>query len=268
MSRPRVARHHDDRGVTLVELTVAMAVFLILITITFPVLNTFYSVDNGITKTVASVNQILPATTTLERYLRSAVQPAPPTVVTPGLPGTPIPMFAPVAGASPQTYQVGSNSFAFYSNVGDQYGPVLVNGSVSGPNSSNLYTLTITAQEADSGTCPGTAAPMSTSPTSTCTYTNNPKKPIGVLANVTNGSAADANPIFAYSIVANNDGTPQFASPYTVPLGWQCTSATACNPANMTAVQITINTQATVGSLASIKTVVYFQAPSYTATVG
>jgi prepilin-type N-terminal cleavage/methylation domain-containing protein len=96
-------RGRDDSGVTLVELMVSMSVFLVLITITFPVLNTFFSVDNSVTKTVSAVNQILPATTTLERYLRSAVQPAPATVVTPGLPGIPVPMFAPVAGSSPTT---------------------------------------------------------------------------------------------------------------------------------------------------------------------
>jgi prepilin-type N-terminal cleavage/methylation domain-containing protein len=259
-------RQHDrdDSGVTLVELMVAMSIFLVLITITFPVLNTFFSVDNSMAKTVASVNQILPATTTLERYLRSAVQPAPATVVTAGLPGTPVPMFAPVSGVS--TFQMNPNSVTFYSNVGDANGPEQVAATTTGPVK-GLYTLTITAQRADAKTCPGSGSSMSsTSPT--CTYTLNPTKIIAVINSITNGSSSDANPIFQYSITANSDGTPAYPASTTTAAGWTCTSATSCNPANLISMQIYLNTQATVGSLTSIKTVVYFIAPTYSAPVG
>lgn len=257
----------DDSGMTLVEVLVAMGVFMVLIGITFPVLNTFFSVDTGVAQTVSAVNQLLPATTTLERYLRSAVQPAPPVVVTPGLPGTPVPMFAPVTGSSPTTYQMGPNAFSFYSNVGDANGPELVTASVSGPNGKGLYTLTVSATQADPNTCPGTGASMSSATNATCTYTTNPAKPIAVINLVTNGSATSPTPIFQYSNAGASDGTPTFLSP-TVPPTWQCTSSTACNPATLTAMQITINTQSAIGGLASIKTVVYFQAPTYSAGVG
>jgi hypothetical protein len=251
--------------VTLVELMVSMSVFLVLITITFPVLNTFFSVDNSVTQTVTSVNQILPATTTLERYLRSAVQPAPATVVTAGLPGIPVPMFAPVSAAS--TFQMFPNAVTFYSNVGDANGPEQVVGTTSGPVK-GLYTLTLTAQQADINTCPGSGSSMSATAGATCKYTLNPKKIIAVINSITNGSAADTNPIFQYSINANTDGTPAYPLSTTAAQGWTCTSATACNPANLTAMQIYLNTQATVGSLTSIKTVVYFIAPIYSAAVG
>ncbi len=261
-------RARDDAGMTLVEVLVAMTLFLVLLAITFPVLNTFFSVDTGVTKTVAAINQILPATTTFERYLRSAVEPAPPVVVTPGLPGTPVPMFAPVAGSSPVTYQMGPNALTFSSNVGDPNGPELVQASTSGPDASGLYTLTITATKANPGTCPGAAAPMSTSPTSRCTYTAANALPIAIINSVTNGSAADPSPIFQYSTVNASNGTPTFVSPATVPLGWTCTSASACNPATLSSMQITIDTRSTVGGLTSVKTVVYFQAPNYSVNVG
>ncbi len=273
MKWPGVWRHdrlaqRGEEGLTLTELAVAMAVFMIVIVITIPVLNTFYSLDNSVNATVTSVNQILPATTTFERYLRSAVQPAPPKVVTPGVPGIPVPLFAPVTGSNPQTFQMGSNSMSFYSNVGNAYGPELVVATATGPNAKGLYTLTITSKQADNSSCPGAAAPMSTSATSVCTYNTNPAKPIATIAGVTNGVANSATPIFQYSIASNTNGTPQWVSPYTIPLGWQCTSAAVCNPASLTAVQLTINTQSTFGSPTSISTVVYFQAANYTATVG
>ncbi len=250
---------------TLVELMVAMSVFAILLAITFPVLNTFFSVDNGVAQTVTSVNQILPATTTLERFLRSAVQPAPATVVTAGLPGIPVPMFVPVAAAS--TYQMGPNALAFYSNVGDANGPEQVVATTTGPNSNNLYTLTITVQQADANTCPGTGSSMSSTTGATCKYTLNPKKIIATINSIVNGSPTDPNPIFTYSLNAKTDGTPQFVTPATAS-AWTCTSATNCNPATLTAMQIYLKTRATVGSLTGITTVVYFIAPTYSAAVG
>ncbi|MHB1519297.1 MAG: PulJ/GspJ family protein [Acidimicrobiales bacterium] len=255
-----------DAGVTLVELMVAMSVFLILITITIPVLNTFFSVDTGVTNTVAAVNQLLPATTTLERYLRSAVQPAPADVVTPGLPGIPVPMFVPTSPAtSPTTYQMGTNSLAFYSNVGNQAGPEMVQAATAGPDAKGLYTLTITATQPDPGKCPGTGAQMTSSSTSTCTYTSQPAKPIAVIPDVVNGSPTDPNPIFQYSIATGPGGIPAFVTPSPA---WTCTSASACDPATLTAMQITIATQPNQGSPTSIKTVVYFVAPGYSANVG
>ncbi len=261
----------DDSGVTLVELMVAMSVFSLLIAITFPVLNTFFSVDNSVAQTVTAENQLLPATTTLERYLRSAVQPAPAVVTTPGLPGIPVPMFAPVTGSSPTTYQMGPNALEFYSNVGSANGPELVIASVSpdgtGPGGIPLYTLTISATVADPNTCPGTGASMSTASNAACTYTTNPPKNIAVINNVTNGSATSSPSIFEYSIASNADGTPAFVAA-TVPPAWPCTSSTVCNPATLTAMQININTKSTIGGLTSINTVVYFQAPTYSSGVG
>lgn len=250
---------------TLVELMVSMTVFAILLAITFPVLNTFFSVDNSVAQTVTSVNQILPATTTLERFLRSAVQPAPATVVTAGLPGIPVPMFAPVTSGS--TFQMYPNSVTFYSNVGDANGPEQVVATTTGPVK-GLYTLTLTAQQADVNTCPGTGSSMSATTGATCKYTQNPKKIIAIINSITNGSASDTNPIFQYSITANTDGTPAYPASTTAAQGWTCTSATACNPANLLSMQIYLNTQATVGSLTSIRTVVYFIAPTYSAAVG
>ena len=260
-------RDRDDAGMTLVEVGIAMTVFLVLLGITFPILNTYFSVDTSVTKTVSAVNQILPATTTLERYLRSAVQPAPATVVTAGVPGTPVPMFAPVAGSSPTTYQMGPNSFTFYSNVGDANGPEQVVATTTGPNSSGLYTLTITAQQADPNTCPGSGSSMSSTTGSTCAYTQNPAKIIAVIKSINNGAGTNASAIFQYSTTSNSSGVPTYALS-SAASGWNCTSSTNCNPANLQAIEINLSTQATVQSLASIQTVVYFIAPTYSAAVG
>ena len=259
----------DDAGMTLVELLVAMGVFSVLIAITFPVLNTFFSVDDSVAQTVTAENQLLTATTTLERYLRSAVQPAPAVVVTQGVPGTPVPLFAPVSSSSPY-FQMGSNATSFYSNVGNVNGPELVTASTSTPNAAGLSTLTITATVANPNTCPGSGASMSSAANAACTYTTNPARAIAVINNVTNGSATASPPIFLYSIASNADGTPTWA-PTTgsqAPTTWKCTSATVCNPATLTAMQINIQTKSTIGGLSSIATVVYFQAPYYSAGVG
>jgi hypothetical protein len=245
---------------------VSMGVFSLLIAITFPVLNTFFSVDNSVAQTVTAENQLLPATTTLERYLRSAVQPAPAVVVTQGLPGTPVPLFAPVSSSSPY-FQMGSNATSFYSNVGNVNGPELVTASTSTPNAAGLSTLTITATVANPNTCPGSGASMSSAANAACTYTTNPARAIAVINNVTNGSSGSSSPIFQYSIASNADGTPQWAASATPPT-WKCTSATVCNPATLTAMQINIQTKSTIGGLSSIATVVYFQAPTYSAGVG
>ena len=270
--RRRAAR--DDSGFTLVELLVAMGVFSLLLAITFPVLNTFFNVDDGLAQTITAENALLPATTTFERYLRSAVEPAPAVGVTQGIPGTPVPPFVPVTGTSPTTYQMGTNALAFYSNVGNANGPELVRASVTptgtGANGKQLYTLTITATVADLNTCPGSGASMSTATNAKCTYTTNPAKPIAVITGVTNGSSTAPTPIFQYSIASNTDGTPTWApsTGSTAPTTWTCTSSTSCNPASLTAMQLNIQTQSNVGGLSSIQTVVYFQAITYTTGVG
>jgi len=272
-------RHPDDAGFTLVELMVAMLIFAILIGMTVPVISTFYSVDTSVTNTVGSVGQILPATTVLGRYLRSAVAPAP----------GGIPPFAPIGSpAAPgypagTLYQAGTNQMTFYSNTGDQVpsggtqvalGPRLVTLTVSGPQPKTAYTLTLASQVAKSGTCPGSSPAMSQTAGATCSYAGQAAKLDFVIGNVTNGSATDPNPIFQYIVGVNSSGLPNVITPANKPAGtsWSCPSTcipvTAAAVTSVTGVQLDVETQNTIGSLTSFRSTVLFFAPNYSTNVG
>ena len=272
-------RHLGDGGFTLVELMVAMVIFSILIGMTIPVISTFYSVDTGVTNTVGSVGQILPATTVLGRYLRSAVAPAP----------GGIPAFAPIGSpAAPgypagTLYQAGTNQMSFSSNTGDQVpsggtqvavGPRLVTLTMSGPQPKAAYTLTLTTQVTKSSTCPGSSPKMSQTVGATCSYAGQEARRDFAITNVTNGSATDANPIFQYIVGLNSSGLPNVITSANKPAGtsWSCPSTcvpvTAAAVTSVTGVQLDIETQNTIGSLTSFRSSVLFFAPNYSTNVG
>ncbi len=269
----------DDRGYTLIELMVAMLIFSILIAMTVPVISTFYRVDTSVTNTVGSVGQILPATTVLQRYLRSAVAPAPggispfAPIGSPAAPGYP-------AGT---LYQAGTNQMSFYSNTGDQVpsgstqvavGPRRVTLTISGPKAKAGYTLTLQTQQAATGTCPGTSPAMSQVSGANCSYTGQLIKQDFSISYVTNGSATDPNPIFQYVVGVTSSGLPNVITAANKPAGtsWSCVST--CVPVtpaaltSVTGVQLDLETQNTIGSLTSFRSTVLFFAPDYSSNVG
>jgi prepilin-type N-terminal cleavage/methylation domain-containing protein len=249
--RQRLAQRPSlDDGFTLVELMVAMIVFSILLAMTAPLIGTFYNVDTNVTNTVGTIGQILPATTVLERYLRSAVAPAPG-----GIP--PFASITPAAAAAAgypagTLYQAGSNQMSFYSNTGDEVTSGPLTGDAIGPR---LVTLTVSGP----GTCPGSGPAMSQKTGATCSYTGQPNKLDFTINNVTNGAQASANPIFQYIAGITSAGLPNVISPVPV-------SATAL--LSVTGVQIDMESQKTLGGLTSFRTTVLFFASSYSANVG
>lgn len=254
------AARREETGVTLVELLVAMGLTALLLVTTIPVVETFFSVDSSVTQTVTQVNRILPATTTLERYLRSAVEPGPASG------GVPVPPFAPASTpvTSSTTFDLSGWDLTFYANVGNSTGPVKVTATLAGPDASGLYTLEVSDQTATSGSCPGSPPPLTSTGGATCSFTTT-SKPIATIPDVLNGPSS-GTPIFTYSVAANGDGTPAFESTTTPPT-WTCT-ATGCPPDQVTAIGIHLRTQAHLASLTSIDTVVYLFAPFYSTNVG
>jgi len=271
-------RQLGDGGFTLVELMVAMLIFGILIGMTVPIISTFYTVDTSVTNTVGSIDQILPATTVLGRYLRSAVAPAPGGI----LPIAPIGSPAAPGYLAGTLYQVGTNQMSFYSNTGDQVpiggtevalGPRLVTLTVSGLQPKVAYTLTLASQAAKSGTCPGSSPAMSQTAGATCSYSGQPAKLDFVIPNVANGLASDPNPIFQYIVGVTSSGLPNVITPANKPgTSWSCPSTcvpvTAAAVSSVTGVQLDVETQNTIGSLTSFRSTVLFFAPNYSTNLG
>jgi prepilin-type N-terminal cleavage/methylation domain-containing protein len=267
----------DDQGFTLVELLVAMIIFSLLIVMTVPLVDTFFKVDSNVTNSVGTVGQILPATTVLERYIRSTVSPAPSNPPTP---------FAPVVG-NPVTlgypagtlYQVGTNQMSFYSNTGDlnasgvAIGPRLVTLSITGPLPKTGYTLTLQNQMPIANTCPGSSTAMSQAANATCSYAGQPSRLDFSIGYVSNGSQTDPNPIFQYIVGITASGLPSVIVPGSAPIGWTCGTytcvpVTAAAIATVTGVQIDMETQNSIGALTSFRTTVIYFANNYSPNVG
>jgi|GEM_PF-3000219 len=267
-SRP-AGGHDDDHGFTSVELIVAMSVMALIMVITGPIVSTVFTVSNGVKASYATVNQVLPATTVLERLIRSAASPAPAlgqntdtglwVPQNPTVGGTPAPPFAPVTmpvQSDPRAYQAPSNgpfvmspnSMSFYSNTGDINGPELVQVTTTAIPGTSLYRFEATATRADSGSCPTTAnlAQDGYANGTVCTYLANPAKTLIDVTTVLNGAAASATPIFQYSTqvpTTQNSGVPTAEAVGT--LNASCT-ATSCPADQVTFVHVHLTT--TVGS--------------------
>jgi type II secretory pathway pseudopilin PulG len=172
----RPARGHDDEhGFTSVELIVAMSIMALIMVITLPIVSTVFAVSNGVKASYATVNQVLPATTVLERLIRSAASPTPAlgfdstteqwVPQNPTVGGIPTPPFAPrtlPVQSSPPEYQTPSNgpfvmsanSMSFYSNTGDPNGPEYIQATTTAIAGSTSYRFKVTATPATAGSCP------------------------------------------------------------------------------------------------------------------
>ncbi len=98
-------RHRDDHGLTLVELLVAFAALLVLMTIAGTAITTYLSAGNTVISSYSATDELLPSSIVIQRLIRSEVEPAP----TPAT-GVPVPAFLPGS--------LGTYSTTFYANVG------------------------------------------------------------------------------------------------------------------------------------------------------
>jgi len=148
------AARRDERGLTLVELGVAMGLLGVFCVVAMISLSTFLTNASRVSGTYAGADQVLPVTNTLDRYFRAAVEPGP------GVPA----------------FQVATaTQLEFTTNTGNPNGPELVNAFLTGAGPLSTFEITITAP--DPGTCPlaGVGGP--------CTWTGHPP-PLAIVHNV------------------------------------------------------------------------------------
>lgn len=251
----------SESGLSLIELLVAMIVTAILLTVTLPVISTFVISGNTVESTYAAIDQILPLSSTLPRFLRSAVEPAPIGFIA-GLTVSPFVMTA----SNPTPANYGPYSISFYSNVGDPNGPELFVVAVTG--SAAPYTLKITGTPAAAGSCPGVnVSPLSTG----CSYAG-PSKLLATANNLVNGPGS-GTPIFTYSTPTTEATAPptslaQDATPF-ITTSTNCgTGSTACLADQINYVTITLQAQVGGAPKSTITSSLYLLVPTYSAIVG
>ena len=174
-------------GMTLVELLVASSLLIGLLTIVAVSLNAFMTVGNQVQASYANTNSVIPSSTTLQRLIRTMVEPAPPSASS--LPSIPTPMFK----VGPQT----AYSATFYSNVGSTLGPAQIVAAVSGT------TFSVTEQLPNAGSCPFS----STDTTDKCAYTTASVLTLVSIPYVQN--VATTTPVFTYTLLDPYFTTPQ-----------------------------------------------------------
>jgi len=255
----------SDAGLSLVELLVAFACLVVLMTIVATALTTYLNAGTNVISSYQASDQLLPSSIIIQRLLRSEVEPAPTpaTATTTNTCATAINVPCPpfVVGST------GTYSTTFYANTGDPNGPSKIVMAESTPTKtgkfySSVFTVSqyaacpvLTTGHATT-TCPvNPGCPFSLNATNVCTWSTAAKVLVDV-PNVINGSATvspqvtvngsltstplpdPTNPIFTYNTldpyslvyIPGDGGTPTatgmlFQSPGT------CTAPTpAANP--------------------------------------
>jgi prepilin-type N-terminal cleavage/methylation domain-containing protein len=243
-----------DSGYTLVELLVTVMITAILLTVVVPTVDTFVTNTDNLQSTYTALDQILPLSTTVPRYLRSAVEPAPDSFFASGVPVPPFELYT--AGTMPANY--GPYNISFYSNTGDQNGPELISVTVTG--TAAPYTLTLTGTPATAGTCPGVNASGTG-----CTYNAAKTKIFDTFTNLVNGPGS-GTPIFTYSTSASPP--PATLSQDDTPfLTTNCTS-TSCNADQINYVTVTLKGQTKKGQSTTIASSLYLLVSTYSPIVG
>jgi hypothetical protein len=224
----RTARRHarrearrdgrDDSGLTLVELLVSFSVLSILLALVATSLSTYLTAGNTVLSSYNAIDSLLPTSVTIQRLVRSEVEPAPTPVLatqvaSPMCPllNAPCPPFVVATGSTPAST---ASTATFYANVGAvrnssgalaNNGPakIVMSASTPGPSGCTARTctsdFTVTQQGPDPSSCPTSATD-----TKHCTYTTMPVATLVDLKNVINGVAGTnlkyaSTPIFTYN---------------------------------------------------------------------
>ena len=200
-------RDRSEEGFTLIELSVAMLLTAILLTIVAVIMNTLVHVETGTSSSYKEMNQLIPVGTSFQRLLRTAVSPA-----TGGAGNAPVPPFGiytkTTHSLTPAT-PISSTTLTFFSNTGTKNGPVKVTATLA----DRTFTVRTTAPTA--GTCPG----IGTRPfTDRCTWpiTTTPRTLFSV-SDVDNATLG--KPVFRYHLVAPMNGpvgTGSYGTPATL----------------------------------------------------
>ena len=246
-ARDRRDRRHqgfDEQGLTLVELLVAFAALIVLLTLVGTTLSTYVNAGTNVISSYQATDQLLPSSMIIQRLIRSEVEPAPtPTATTNcAVASTPCPPFL--------TGSVGTYSTTFYANIGDPDGPAKIVMADSTPVKcagckfySSVFTVTQfpacpnpPANNVLAGCTTSTpACPFIVTSTATCTWSTNGKVLVDVTG-VVNGTTylTNATPptIFTYNTldpysaayVAGAGGTPNASG--ILPTFNSCTAPT------------------------------------------
>jgi hypothetical protein len=201
------AVRRDETGLTLVEISIATATLLILFAMTVPIVDTLFSTIARVNNTYINVNQLLPVSTNLQRFLRSAVEPGP----TSG--GVPVPAFL--------TGSISPTSVTFYTNVGNANGPAEIIASCTSTtpstglcNSGGVFTVT-EALPSNSTSCPPTGT--------ACSYGT----PHALITVDGVSNAIDSAPLFLYTLLENT-ATSSGTTSTTAEVGSGCSPAPSC----------------------------------------
>jgi hypothetical protein len=192
-----------EAGLTLTELLVASTVLIVLLTISLVAVQSYLTLSTQVLSSYGNSEQVVLEGTNFQKLVRNQVSPAP-TPTTGANANIPAPPFPTVSGSDTGLYvgstAVGPFSTTFYANVGNAAGPAqIVAKETANPVTGRFktWTLTVTEQIPDSGTCP-----FSVSSTNVCTYNDLSHNPAKV--------------VFSVPYVVNNDtpttvyaGTPQ-----------------------------------------------------------
>jgi len=122
--RTRVTGQNADSGLTLVELLVAFACLVLLLTIVATAMTTYMNAGTSVISSYTATDQLLPSSLIIQRLIRSEVEPAPtpPTSALTnscaGAVNVPCPPFV--------TGSTGTFSTTFYANIGDNNGPAKI----------------------------------------------------------------------------------------------------------------------------------------------
>lgn len=160
----------SEAGVTLMEMVIVCAIMAVVMVVSVPSVDAFYHESTAISRTYAVVDEVVPATETLGRYLREAVQPGP--------------SVAPFVNNV--TDVTNAWNAAFYTDTGNANGPELVVTQLTTVAGTDTFTMTMT--QADAGSCPPAG--------SACTYTKSPTHSLLSVDKVINGGT----PIFTYTL--------------------------------------------------------------------
>ena len=222
----RERQRRDDEGLSLVELLVAFAALITLLTLVGTTLTTYVNAGTNVISSYQATDQLLPSSIIIQRLIRSEVEPAPSVANTCSGANIPCPPFL--------TGSVGTYSTTFYANIGDPNGPGMIVMSNSTPTKCagcKFYSSTFTVTQYPA--CPNPpannvlagctsstpACPFTVISTAVCTWSTSGKVLVDIngvvngqtyLTNATQPTIFTYNTLNQYSTVytAGAGGTP------------------------------------------------------------
>ncbi len=281
----RLAHHREQQrrrrhglssdGMTLVEVLIAMGVFSVILTFTAVMMNNFFTNESQIQNSYSAFRQVLPASTAMEQFFRTIVEPAPSNG------GIPVPAVSPTGpggtSACPTTnFYLGPNCMQFTTNQGNANGPSLVTATTTANATPvGTYTFTVTVQAPTVHTCPGSSTnPNFVSPyisSTRCQYAASATKRVFQITNLTNGSPTAPSPIFQYTLAGTTSPIPYStvgSSSWVTNFGASACTASSCPVDTIQTVSLDVEAQTANGFPGSYQTQISALSPLYSSFVG